>query len=479
MPALSLKTKMSLAVSLFVTVVILLLAFFVLWYFDREFKKSISGQQFTLVSTIAQEIDSKILNSQKDLIAVAGTVPPNLAENTRQAQNFLDTRAVARTVFDSGIVIFSPKGRLTASSPAEPQLQGRDYSFRTYIKDTIATGKPQISIPFFSTQSHHHPIVMFTAPFYDSKGKLAGILAGAVDLMRDNFLGKLATIKLGDNGYLYLYSTDRTMIVHPDRTRILRQDVPPGANMLFDRAIKGFEGTGETVNSRGLHALSSFKRLTSTNWILAANFPQAEAYAPIYRAKWYLLVGSVVALILSNIIVWWFMRHLTAPLLLFTSHIKGITSKEIDPKPFRITSHDEIGTMAQAFNEMLAKLEEHEMAIREKNEFFENLLLNTAVPSFVLDTRHRVIMWNKACEALTGVKAEEILGTTNQWKAFYRKEQPVLADVVIDGNIEDMSTYFDSYNKSPYTSDGLLAEGWRLTLNNRERYIFFDAVSSP
>ena len=137
-----------------------------------------------------------------------------------------------------------------AASPAEPLLQGRDYSFRDYIKDTVATGKPQISRPFFSTQSHHHPIVMFTAPFFDARGKMTGILAGALDLMRDNFLGKLATVKLGDKGYLYLYSTDRTLIVHHDRTRILRRDVPPGANRLFDRAIEGFEGTGETVTSK-------------------------------------------------------------------------------------------------------------------------------------------------------------------------------------------------------------------------------------
>ena len=32
------------------------------------------------------------------------------------------------------------------------------------------------------------------------------------------------------------------MIMHPDPTRILQQDVPPGANLLFDRAIEGVRG---------------------------------------------------------------------------------------------------------------------------------------------------------------------------------------------------------------------------------------------
>ena len=197
MPVLSLKTKMSLAVSLLMAVVLSLLALSAFWYFERQFKDTISRQQFTLVSALAEEIDSKILNVQQELIATAGSITSNLAGNTRQAQNFLDSQAGMRTVFDSGISIFSPDGRLIAASPAEPQLQGRDYTFRDYIKKTIATGRPQISTPFFSTRQHHHPIIMFTAPFFDSRGKMTGILSGGVDLMRDNFLGKLATIKIG------------------------------------------------------------------------------------------------------------------------------------------------------------------------------------------------------------------------------------------------------------------------------------------
>jgi PAS domain S-box-containing protein len=476
MPAFSLKTKMSLAVSLFVTVVISALALSAIWYFEGELKNTISRHQFTMVSAMAEEIDSKIQNAQHGLIAVAEIAPSDLAENPIAAQKFLDTHRGIRTVFDSSIFIFSPAGTLIAASPAEPHLQGKDYSFRDYIRNTITTGRPQISMPFLSTQSHHHPIVMFTAPIFDARGKMTGILAGALDLMRGNFLGKLATVKLGEKGYLYLYSTDRTLIVHHDRSRILRRDVPVGANRLFDLAIKGFEGTGETVTSRGLHALSSFKRLKSSNWILAANFPQSEAYAPIYRAKWYLLAASVMALILSNLIVWWFMRHLTAPLLHFTRHVKGITGRVHDPDPIRIESKDEIGTLARAFNEMLAELDEQKKTIRLQKEFSENLLMNSAVPTFVLDTRHRVIIWNKACEELTGMKGERILGTTDQWKAFYRKERTVLADIVIDGNTGDLPLYYESHNNSPFTADGLQAEGWCLTSDNRERYLFFDAA---
>ena len=472
----SLKTKMSVAVSLLMTAVLLLLAISSIWYFERQFKETISSQQFTLVSVLAEEIDKKIQNAQEGLVAVAGKATPDLVRDSRKAQAFLDERAGTRAVFDSGLFIFSPSGILIAASPPEPHLQGRDYTFRDYIKKTLATGRPQISAPFYSTQALHHPIIMFTAPFYDAKGKLAGILGGAIDLLKDNFLGKLATIKIGEHGYLFLYSTDRTMIIHPDRTRILRKDVPLGVNKLFDRAIEGFEGTDNTVNSRGLHAVSSFKHLNTTNWILGANFPQAEVYAPINRAKWYLLVALVVTLLLSYGIVWWVMGRLTAPLLQFTDHVRGFTSKGDDPKPVSIATGDEIDTLGQAFNEMLTEMDRQKTAIQEQKEFSEKILLNSAVPSFVLDASHRVIIWNKACEKLTGIKAEEMLGSTDTWKGFYQEERPVLADIIIDADIKNRSFDYSSFKKSPLTPDGLQAEGWCQTTTGPKRYVFIDAV---
>lgn len=90
MPVSSLKTKMSLAVSMLMTGVLLLLAFSAFWYFERQFKETISRQQFTLVSSMAEEIDSKFVNAWKELVAVAGKASSSLGVDSRQAQDFLD-----------------------------------------------------------------------------------------------------------------------------------------------------------------------------------------------------------------------------------------------------------------------------------------------------------------------------------------------------------------------------------------------------
>lgn len=56
--------------------------------------------------------------------------------------------------------------------------------------------------------------------------------------------------------------------------------------------------------------------------------------------------------------------------------------------------------------------------------------------TFVIDENHTVTHWNRACEVVTGTAAADIIGTRDQWRAFYPAKRPVLADLVLDGSIE-------------------------------------------
>ena len=40
------------------------------------------------------------------------------------------------------------------------------------------------------------------------------------------------------------------------------------------------------------------------------------------------------------------------------------------------------------------------------------LMQHLVVPTFVIDPKRRVVIWNRACERLTGVTASEVVGTS-------------------------------------------------------------------
>jgi two-component system NtrC family sensor kinase len=115
-------------------------------------------------------------------------------------------------------------------------------------------------------------------------------------------------------------------------------------------------------------------------------------------------------------------------------------------------------------------------SIQEQKNFAENLTQNSAVATFVLDRRHKVVIWNKACEELTGARESRMLGTDDQWKPFYDHKRPVLADVVIDAAFDRLSELYPIHARSILSPDAMHAEGWYRNLNGKDRYILFDAA---
>ena len=355
---------MTTAVCAFVILFVTLLVTLTLVYFRHELKQTISDQQNTLLKVISDDIDQKNWSAQKALVAVSRGITPGIVNNPAAAQRYLDSRSGTKAIFDNGLFLFSRNGRIIAESPYIAGRRGRDISFREYFKKTVSTGNPVISAPFFSTHTPGAPAVMFTAPVKDQDGNLIAILGGGLNLLNDNFLGELSRTRIAKNGYLYLFSSDRTMIIHPDRSRIMAKDVPQGANRLFDKALIGFDGSEENVNSRGLRALTSVKHLQTTDWIVGANYPLSEAYEPIHRAVKYCVAAILASVLLTILVIRMIMGRYTDALVLFTRHVKELSSKKGAERHFRIDSRDEIGFLAKTFNTMI---QDHDSKNEELN----------------------------------------------------------------------------------------------------------------
>jgi len=92
--------------------------------------------------------------------------------------------------------------------------------------------------------------------------------------------------------------------------------------------------------------------------------------------------------------------------------------------------------------------------------FAVRLMQHLVVPTFVLDAQGDVIIWNKACENLTGIKAEEVLGTKNHWQAFYETPRACLADILVEGRIDDLDGLYTTYSDAGTRHQGLRAENW-------------------
>ena len=126
--------------------------------------------------------------------------------------------------------------------------------------------------------------------------------------------------------------------------------------------------------------------------------------------------------------------------------------------------------------ELIEERRKADEELRKKDQIIESIIQYSAVATFVIDANRRVIYWNAACERLTGMKASELIGTRDHWKAFYDNHRPCLADMIIDPRFSDVNKTYSMCAKSALIPNGLHAEGWYPKLGGKDRYLVFDAA---
>lgn len=108
--------------------------------------------------------------------------------------------------------------------------------------------------------------------------------------------------------------------------------------------------------------------------------------------------------------------------------------------------------------------------------FTHQLLQMLAVPVFVLDSNAQVLIWNRACERLTGVPAIEVIGTEDHWRSFYDHRRPTLADLVIQNRTDEIRNIYPRHGKPQPAQAPLSIETWcDMPRAGKRRYLAADA----
>ncbi|MBU1171126.1 MAG: GAF domain-containing protein [Proteobacteria bacterium] len=116
--------------------------------------------------------------------------------------------------------------------------------------------------------------------------------------------------------------------------------------------------------------------------------------------------------------------------------------------------------------------------IRESKDMLSQMISGSPIPTFVIDRNHKVTHFNKACETLTGIPAREIIGSDQQWRAFYSTKRPVMADIVLDSAGHDgLETFYKGkYRVSTVKPGAYEAEDYFPALGEDGKWLFFTAA---
>lgn len=119
-----------------------------------------------------------------------------------------------------------------------------------------------------------------------------------------------------------------------------------------------------------------------------------------------------------------------------------------------------------------------EAALRDSEAYLAQIVDGSSVAMLVIDAGHRVTHWNRACEAMTGMQARDVIGTNTQWKAFYPSMRPIMADLVLDdaSEIAVDRLYHGRFRPSALIPGGFEAEDFFPHFGDSGRWLFFTAA---
>ncbi len=212
--------------------------------------------------------------------------------------------------------------------------------------------------------------------------------------------------------------------------------------------------------------------LLAVSCLLAYYFHFVLEYGAIFTHFFY------IPIILASL--WWKKKGLIVPvflaLILLISHTLFRSHILILDDLFRAIIFIGIGLVFASMSERIAKTGE---ALLESEQALKATLAGSPIPAFVIDTNHTITHWNIALEEMSGIKADEVIGTNQHWKAFYNEERPCMADLLIDQLSEDICVWYDGAahcDPSEFAEQAYEATDFFPALGNEGKWLRFTAA---
>ncbi|MRR16768.1 MAG: PAS domain S-box protein [Deltaproteobacteria bacterium] len=115
--------------------------------------------------------------------------------------------------------------------------------------------------------------------------------------------------------------------------------------------------------------------------------------------------------------------------------------------------------------------------LKESEQRLKSVIGGSPIPAFVIGRNHRILYWNKALEELTRIKADDVIGTSQQWRAFYSRKRPCMADLLVSRGEANLSKWYTGkYTKSKLLDEAYEAIDFFPELGHQGKWLRFTAA---
>ncbi|NSW75829.1 MAG: Cache 3/Cache 2 fusion domain-containing protein [Candidatus Atribacteria bacterium] len=235
-----------------------------------------------------------------------------------------------------------------------------DLSGDPVFQKLMETGKPAISHVFISPDTGKRVVYLFAPNMVNDK--VIGAMGNQIPIEDlDKLLG---TIKVGKTGYGYLVDHTGTVVIHPESSKVLQENIVQSSSEEF-KAIATRILAGEQSIARylrdGNSQIAAFAPVAVANWAVVATVPEKELYADIFAMRNLIIILIIIVGILVVFLSLYLSGRIALGIRKITALVKKVSEGDLsvhldEVEKIHKQSRDEVGVLAQAFGEMVTTL---------------------------------------------------------------------------------------------------------------------------
>src|SRR5574343_1425445 len=354
-PIMTLRTRLMVFVLLVLTALSVVFCTVAYWKMssalEQEIQNEIKMAADNKVSFVSEWVDSR----QK----IVGSVLPRFG--TGDLKPMLDQARDAGGFDD--MYVGQPDKTMTQFTGAAPVPPGYDPTVRPwYLAAKDATG-PIASPPYIDAATKR-PIITFAQARKDG-GNLVAVAGGDVTLAR--VVQEVTAAKLPGEGYAFLITAEGDVIAHPQKDSGLKKVTEVISGLDLGGLSK--DGQIQEAAINGETSLVALYPVPKTSWLFGVVVPEAAALAPVKQLLTVMIGLAIAGLILAGILAYAGVAKMLAPLNVLHKAMAEVASGHGDlTKTLPVGNRDEVGQIAEAFNQFVAKLREMFITVRDESE---------------------------------------------------------------------------------------------------------------
>ncbi|OHW41053.1 chemotaxis protein [Pseudomonas sp. 06C 126] len=283
-------------------------------------------------------------------IVLVENAAQNIAINSEPAvvASLLEQKALTSSFMAT--YLGDSKGGFTIRPDAK-MPDGFDPRVRPWYKGAQTSNGSTLTEPYIDAATGQ--LIISIATPSSKAGQSVGVVGG--DLSLQTLVDNIGALSFGGMGYAFLVSADGKILVHPDKSLVMKTlgEAYPKQAIKISADFSEIEVDGKTR----IVTFAPIKGLPSVNWYIGLSVDKDKSFAMLSEFRTSAIIATVIAVAIIIALLGMLIRVLMQPLYVMTRAMEDIADGEGDlTRRLTIQNHDEFGILGKAFNRFVERI---------------------------------------------------------------------------------------------------------------------------